>query len=193
VTWFKVDDRLCIHDKARAAGLRAMGLWVMAGSHSASVEADGFVPEWFVASFPTGRRDAVALVDVGLWTKVAGGWQFHEWDELNPTHAELESQREAGARRQRRARNAARNGVTGAETDDVTDAETVGGGFGVSPRDPTRPLVTRGVTDADIDTNELDPADLQLDLSAISTDDELVARTISESRDTLKRRPSSSP
>jgi hypothetical protein len=187
MTWFRVDDRLFVHDKARAAGLRPMGLWVMAGSWSASVERDGFVPEWVVDGFKSGRRDAVALVDVGLWLKVTGGWSFHDWAELNPTHAELEAQRDAGARRQRRHRNGSSHAVTDAVTDDVTR----GVGHSVSPRDPSLPLVTRGVTADDIDPDELDPADLELDLSAISTDDELVARELEKSRSKLKGRPSS--
>ena len=85
MTWFRVDDTLGTHPKARAAGNRAMGLWVMAGSWSSQQLTEGFVPDWFVGGFPMGRRDAEVLVEVGLWTTAVDGWQFHEWSQSNPT------------------------------------------------------------------------------------------------------------
>jgi hypothetical protein len=47
--------------------------------------------------------DAARLVEVGLWT--AGekdgetGWFFHEWDERQPTKAEVQKERLANAER----------------------------------------------------------------------------------------------
>ena len=99
MTWFKVDDKLSGHPKAKAAGNRAMGLWVMAGSYSASYLTDGFVSREFVKEHRYGLRDAEVLVEVGLWIPVEGGWQFHDWSQANPTRTQIESKREADRRR----------------------------------------------------------------------------------------------
>lgn len=119
MSWFKVDDTLGTHPKARAAGNPAMGLWVMAGSWSAQQLTDGHVPEWFVGGFRNGPRDAAALVAAGLWSPTLEGWEFHEWDQANPTRADVLAEREA-----RRARTARwRAGLTrdGTVTRHATD------------------------------------------------------------------------
>jgi hypothetical protein len=107
VVWFKVDDKLHDHRKARSAGTRAMGLWVFAGSWAADREDDGFVPADLIGRWGT-RKDAERLVEVGLWHNDEQdgeiGWRFHNWSEFQPTRAELEQQRAEAAERQRRAR-----------------------------------------------------------------------------------------
>lgn len=41
MSWFKVDDKLHDHRKARKAGKSAMGVWVLAGSWCMSSETAG--------------------------------------------------------------------------------------------------------------------------------------------------------
>jgi hypothetical protein len=89
--WFKVDDKLHDHRKARKAGATAMGVWVLAGSWAADGLTDGFVPADVLPRW--GRpRDAARLVDAGLWypdeQDGEKGWRFHEWDERQPSRAE---------------------------------------------------------------------------------------------------------
>jgi hypothetical protein len=98
MTWFKVDDKLHDHRKARAAGSTAMGVWLLAGSWSADNLTDGFVPATILARW--GRpRDASRLVEVGLWhadeQDGEKGWRFHEWAERQPTRAQKLAEREA--------------------------------------------------------------------------------------------------
>ena len=83
-----------------------MGLWVMAGSHVSQQLTDGFVADWFVAGFPNGRSLARRLVDVELWHPVEGGWMFHEWDLMNPTRTQVESDRERHRKRMQEWRDA---------------------------------------------------------------------------------------
>ena len=105
LAWFKVDDQLHSHPKARRAGLESMGLWLLAGSHCMSYLTDGFVEEWFVQSWgPNAEACAQRLVNQGLWLEVEGGWQFHDWDEFQPTREKVEAEREAAAERMRRVR-----------------------------------------------------------------------------------------
>ena len=98
--WFKVDDKLHDHRKARAAGTAAMGLWVLAGSWSADNLTDGFLPAAILPRF--GRpREAKRLVDVGLWyadrQDGESGWRFHGWEGWQPTRAQKLAERAAKA------------------------------------------------------------------------------------------------
>lgn len=145
--WFKTDDALHSHPKARKAGLPAMGLWVLAGSHAMQYMTDGFVPAWYVASWPQGKRCAASLVAAGLWTPASSGeekgWQFKDWAHYQPTREEIEAERAATRERQERFRKARReqkrksqekstdkaieamrNGVTNDVTDGVSDGVT---------------------------------------------------------------------
>jgi len=103
--WFKVDDKLHDHVKARRAGIEAMGLWVLSGSYAADNLTDGFVPEHTLTRWATsmakGRKLAAALVEAGLWHPAAqdgeDGWRFHEWEQRQPTRAKTMAVREARA------------------------------------------------------------------------------------------------
>ena len=109
MTWYKVDDKLHSHKKAIKAG-DAMALWVMAGSWAADQLSDGFVPDYVVLRmFPAqGEAWAERLVSVGLWKTARhdgdDGWAFHQWDDHQPTRAEVESKRETERERKRRQR-----------------------------------------------------------------------------------------
>lgn len=108
--WFNVDDTLHSHPKPRRAGLAAMGLWTMAGSHAMSYKSDGFVPRWYVKTWPHGYELAVRLVQSGLWVSDTfegqDGWRFKDWHDYQKTSAEIESDRAFARERQRRLRAA---------------------------------------------------------------------------------------
>lgn len=112
--FFRTDDQMHGHPKARRAGLNALGLWGMAGSHSMAYKTDGFVPEWFVASWPAGRKAAESLVSVGLWSTAErdgeAGYQFHDWLDYQPSAEEIERDRERARQRARDSRQRLRDG-----------------------------------------------------------------------------------
>ena len=97
---FRVDDQLNNHPKARQAGLEAMGLWTVSGSYCMAYLTDGFVPEWYVKSWPKGAALAKRLVAARLWepTERDGekGWQFHEFTGpgRQDSRAQIEAERE---------------------------------------------------------------------------------------------------
>lgn len=96
MAWYKIDDKLHSHPKARRAGLPAMGLWSLAGSHCMDYLTDGVVEEWFVESWPDGRRLAEKLVKVGLWNERPDGcWEFHDWGKYQPTADAVKEKRSA--------------------------------------------------------------------------------------------------
>ncbi len=112
--YFRTDDQMHGHPKARRAGLAALGLWDMAGSHSMAYKLDGFVPEWFVQSWRGGKGAAETLVAVGLWevSKRDGepGYCFHDWLDYQPSSDEIERDRERARERQRESRRRLREG-----------------------------------------------------------------------------------
>lgn len=112
--FFRTDDQMHGHPKARRAGLASLGLWNMGGSHSMAYKTDGFVPDWFVTSWAGGRKAADALVSVGLWDKSEKdgeqGYQFHDWHDYQPSAEEIERDRERARERQRESRRRLREG-----------------------------------------------------------------------------------
>lgn len=99
--WFKVDDKLHDHRKARKAGRSAMGVWVLAGSWCMASESDGFVPASVLARWGT-KRDAERLVAVGLWypdeQDDEDGWRFHDWLSYQPDARTMRLKQEAESR-----------------------------------------------------------------------------------------------
>ncbi len=86
VAWFKVDGKFHSHPKRYKVGLRAMGLWVAAGSWCADQLTDGHIPAAVLPLLGGTRADAKALVDAGLWeTRGQDGWAFHDWSDCNRT------------------------------------------------------------------------------------------------------------
>jgi hypothetical protein len=185
MTWFKVDDKLHDHRKARNAGCHAMGLWLMAGSWSADNLTDGFVPvdiaeRWDRKNF---RRLAARLVEVGLWHEATvdgeKGWQFHQWNEdgRQPTAEKVKKERAEAAERQRRAREAAKKKRDAeAARDAVTDlshrdtSARHADVTGVVTVPPTRPDPTRPVLGGCSDLGESEP-DVIVNLNSVPARD----------------------
>jgi hypothetical protein len=148
MTWFKVDDRLHDHHKTRQAGPLAMGVWVMAGSWCAANETDGFIPASVVARFaskitPITRR----LESVGLWTSTTRngepGFQFHDWDEYQPSSKELQDKRAAARDRMRKYRE----NKPGTNHDVRPNAQANGQRTSQEVRStPSRPVPTRPIS-----------------------------------------------
>lgn len=140
--WFKVDDALHSHPKARKAGLSALGLWVVSGSFSASYMTAGFVSEQWVASYPRGKSLAARLVAAKLWEPGVfegdKGWFFHDWNDFQPSKAEILAERAAAKERQRRSREARRNKDTG-QLEEPGHGVTHGVTDGVSHATPSQP------------------------------------------------------
>lgn len=109
MAWFKVDDKLHKHKKARLAGCEAMGLWALAGSWVAAELTDGFVPESVCGQWsPRFKALAAKLVKAGLWMvhekDGEKGWLFHDWHEYQPTAAKVRQNRTEAAARMRQLR-----------------------------------------------------------------------------------------
>lgn len=103
MTWGKVDDNLAFHPKVIIAGNEAMGLWVRALSWSAQQLTDGVIPEAIIQALH-GQDASQALVGAGLWHEVAGGYEFNDWADYQPTREQVLAEREAARERSKAAR-----------------------------------------------------------------------------------------
>jgi len=90
--------------------LEAIGLWAVAGSWCAKYLTDGYVPEKTIRRLGGGPDVSGELADAGLWEPAAGGWQFKDWADYQPTKEEVEAERDAARERMKRVR-AAKKGV----------------------------------------------------------------------------------
>lgn len=100
IPWFKVDDQLFFNAKTVIAGNSAMGLWVRAGSWASANLTDGFVPTHMASAMANPMAnpcDHDALVEAGLWTVVDGGYQFHDWEDFQPSAAAEKERRKKRA------------------------------------------------------------------------------------------------
>jgi len=141
VGWFKVDDQLAFHAKSVMAGNSAMGLWVRAGSWSSAQLTDGFIPTHMANAMANAMAkpcDPDALVLAGFWNEVEGGFQFHEWQDFQPS-AETEKAK-------RKATSAARSraGKAGADArwHGKPDGNRIASEWQSDGPDPTRPDLT---------------------------------------------------
>lgn len=98
MTWLKVDDSFHAHPKVLATDADALGLWVVAGAWSSSNLTDGFVPDHALSRLLPGATDlARKLVISGLWRRVRGGHQFHDWSDYQPSSSDVRAMREKRA------------------------------------------------------------------------------------------------
>jgi hypothetical protein len=133
MTWFKVDDGLCMHPKWIATPPAARGLWVTAGSWCGGQENDGLVPRHVLAMLGGKPKDAAALVAAGLWLEDPEGWRFHDWLAMQPSSRELRERRDKVSAVRSQA------GRKGAEARWQTDGKADGKPMASVSPDPTRP------------------------------------------------------
>lgn len=121
MTWFKVDDSFYDHPK-RPDDLKAVGLWVLAGSYCAKHLTGGFFPASRLRALGGTPALARTLVSCGLWTETCRvldgnstkGWQFHDWEEYQPSRSDVQEYRKKERERKAawRAAKSARQGET---------------------------------------------------------------------------------
>lgn len=140
MSWFKVDDGFYSHPKVvkipRSLRAAAIGTWTLAGTWSADKLRDGYVPAHMIEEVGGSIEGADALVDVKLWRRRKDGYQFVNWEEYQPTRAQVEETRAKETKR--KAEQRARIAVNpGARPEDVPP------GHDRNPDTPSRPVPSR--------------------------------------------------
>lgn len=129
MTWIKLDDHWDEHPKMLAVGMAGRALWLAGLSYSARNLCDGFITEAAMRNLRAragvkGSKSLIALESAGLWHRVEGGWMIHDYDQYQPTKAQVMARK--------RARSEA--GKRGAEAR-WGDAEQDGKHYGNLPSD----------------------------------------------------------
>jgi hypothetical protein len=141
--WLKVDDGFPSHEKVMALSEGpcrgdAIALWVFAGCWSSHALREGFVPNGVIRAYGFHLEAATELVRVGLWVAAEGGYRFHDWADYQPSAAQIEERRRAGA--ERKARSRAK--LSGARIDSrVGESQRDGGIVTGVPRTESRPCL----------------------------------------------------
>lgn len=106
--WFQTETRVRTHPKMVKAGRAASWTWVCGNCYAKDQMTDGFIPDGMLASLVPGaslrdlKKDADALVAAGLWDKVDGGYQIHDYLEYNDSKAEILAKQEEDRNRKRK-------------------------------------------------------------------------------------------
>lgn len=105
---FRVAETAAEHPKLRAAGLAAFGLWTAAGAWAMRELTDGWVPAYYVQTWPSGKRQAQKLVEVGLWyaeTKNGiPGYRYHDWADFQRSADSVHEERAKARERAKQSR-----------------------------------------------------------------------------------------
>ena len=130
MTWLKIDDAFEDHPKVSGLSDAAHRLWVRAACwcrKPANAHTNGFVPRGMLCDIYRNKLPQKSLeklsqelvdskgggmFDEGLWEPMEGGWQFHDWEDYQPTEekpgtlsrkeaASIAGQRSAAVRRER--------------------------------------------------------------------------------------------
>lgn len=133
MTWFKVDDGLPEHRKVRRLGrdrAPAMGVWVLCGAWASNNLTDGFVPDEVVQRYDPRSKYSARLVEVGLWLRDEedgeGGYRFHDWADIQPTRADVETRREEVRKRVQKHRQGKSGSVQPPDNDPHGGAQSPG-------------------------------------------------------------------
>src|SRR5690606_20482832 len=127
----------------RSKRAAAIGVWTLAGAWSMHDLTDGFVPAYMIEEWGGDESHADALVTAGMWEHDERdgdpGYQFVNWDEYQPTKADVEAKR---ARDRERKRNQPRDkgGKFAGRTVDAADSARKVAESGRSAADSTVPL-----------------------------------------------------
>jgi hypothetical protein len=99
--WVKLDDSFYSHPKVVAAGVEAVGLYVMALTYCSHHLTDGHVPAGWVKEKVGGRarKLAGALVEHSLWEQNGSGWLIHDYLDFNPARASILEKRRKDSER----------------------------------------------------------------------------------------------
>lgn len=127
MAWVRLDDGFAEHPKVEEVGPLAGFLHIAALCYCNRNLTDGFIPASRVtklADVPAVRKHAQALVRVGMWLEVDGGYQVHDYLEYQPSKAKVEAEREAARKRMAEARAKKKQ-----ENDGRTEPEPDGGPF----------------------------------------------------------------
>lgn len=127
-TWIKVFSSMPSHPKVLMAGDRASWLAICGLCYSNEHLTDGFIARHVLPVVAPGvkRPEALAdrLVAVNLWHEIEGGWQIHDYSEVQRTSGSIREQRHKDAERKAGVRELSGRSPRGQTADSTTESAT---------------------------------------------------------------------
>jgi hypothetical protein len=101
MTWVRIDDGFAQHPKVVAAGPLAMAMQVAALCYCNRNLTDGFIPRSVARTLldVSAKKIIISLLTSGLWREIDGGYQIHDYEDYQPTKAQIQAEREIAKRR----------------------------------------------------------------------------------------------
>src|SRR3989442_2286352 len=99
MTWTKLDDNVSDHPKVLAVGHLGELTYYRSIIHANRYETDGLIAPAVLRLLCRGfeqhtQRIAQALVSARLWEKCKGGYRIHDFEDYQPSRAEVAARRE---------------------------------------------------------------------------------------------------
>lgn len=96
--WIRLDTNIGLNPKILALTEskrhRAAFAYVCSLAYCGGHGLDGFIPKVVLPVIHATTAEAKALVDVGLWIELEGGWQINGWDEYQVSSDETRARRD---------------------------------------------------------------------------------------------------
>jgi|JI9StandDraft_1071089.scaffolds.fasta_scaffold44891_3 hypothetical protein len=154
MTWVKLDDGFADHPKVIDAGPLASWLFVCGLAYCSRQLTDGFIPTGQVRRLADVERPdelVNTLIRVGMWQKVDGGYQVHDYLDYQPSADEVKRKRGEAADRMRKLRSQEVRANISGTSQEVRQPRPVP----VPSRTPTHnPTVEENVSLSDAPTTE---------------------------------------
>ncbi|WP_405561891.1 hypothetical protein [Streptomyces sp. NBC_01180] len=106
--WVRLDDRFPSHRKVALLSDRAFRLHITALCWSSENLTEGKILDAelrVIAHIRNTKAAAKELEERGLWDRVEGGWELHDFLEYNPDKAKVQADRDSNAARQKAFRD----------------------------------------------------------------------------------------
>lgn len=103
MAWVRIDDGAWDHPKQLQAGPMAVALWMWGLCYCSRHLTDGTIPTaaLVTSGVPKAATEAGKLVAAGLWERADDAYVVHDYDDYNPSRAQVERRRKASETRLR--------------------------------------------------------------------------------------------
>lgn len=199
MAWARIDDAIIDHPKVLEAGEDARDLLIVSIIWCNKHLTDGRVPKaalGILSRKKSAKKNAEALVRVGLWHDEGDAWQLHDYLDWNPSKKEVEEKRNASAERMRKSRERRANkaGATNAQVAPKLQRNTRATDASVAAPTPLHsinktplPPASGGILSGDPPPPERDPEVDRVVLRVLQRVNKLAGTTFTDSPDLRAR------
>jgi hypothetical protein len=143
--WVRIDDSFADHPKIAKAGIEGLALQIAGLCYANRQRTDGEIPAKIARTLldlPQPQRVIRRLVSLKIWEEIPGGFLIHNYDQYQPSRAEIDDRRRAKAMAGRKGAHSKWHGKShGTSQADAMAGAMADGMAGASAADmpPTQP------------------------------------------------------